>query len=474
MSLFRVHPVILSGGVGSRLWPMSRALYPKQFLPLMEETTMLAATVKRTSGDTFTDPIVVCNEDHRFIVAEQLRGEGIENPTIILEPAGRNTAAAAAIGAYSVLDRDPEGLILVMPSDHVISKPEAFLAAIERAIPAAQQGQSVTFGILPTAPETGYGYIRRGEESEIPDVLKVAQFVEKPNRERAEAFLATGEYLWNAGIFLFSARAFLDELTALSPQVARSVGNAWKASSQDLDFHRLDKELFSASPSVSVDVAVMEKTQKAVVVSCDMGWSDVGAWSSLWEISPKDDAQNVLQGDVMAVDVRNSYIRSEGDALTAVVGLDDVVVVATDDAILVTSKDHAQGVKTIVENLAAQKRQEHLSHSTVYRPWGSYRTVDLGHRFQVKMIVVYPGQSLSLQYHFHRAEHWIVVEGTARVTCGEKVFLLQENESTYIPIGSHHRLENPGRVPLRLIEVQSGSYLGEDDIVRIEDTYGRC
>jgi mannose-1-phosphate guanylyltransferase/mannose-6-phosphate isomerase len=471
----RIHPVVLSGGVGSRLWPMSRALYPKQLLPLTEEKPMLAATLARTSGAQFAAPVVVCNEEHRFIVAEQLRSQNCKPAAIILEPVGRNTAPATAIAALAVLEQDPNGLMLVMPSDHVIGVPDAFMGAIQQALPAAQAGRLVTFGITPKTPETGYGYIRAGAAlSSFPGVSGVDQFVEKPNLETAEGFLKQGGYFWNAGIFLFSAQSFLDELAVLGPDVLSAVQNAWTRAVQDLDFRRLDEGLFSAAPSISIDVAVMERTAKASVVPVDMGWSDVGAWPALWDISDKDAAGNVVLGDVMAVDVQGSYLRSEGGPLTAVVGLDDVVVVATDDAILVASKDHAQGVKEIVETLAAQGRTEHLAHSTVYRPWGTYRTIDHGNRFKVKQIVVYPGQTLSLQYHYHRAEHWIVVEGTARVTSGERVFLLQENESTYISAGTQHRLENPGCVPLRLIEVQSGAYLGEDDIVRLEDTYGRC
>lgn len=454
---------------------MSRALYPKQLLPLAESEPMLTATVRRTQSAEFAAPILVCNEAHRFIVAEQLRLQGVKEASIILEPVGRNTAPAVAVAALAVLDKDPDGLMLVMPSDHVIGKRDAFLQAIAQASVAAQGGKLVTFGITPNAPETGYGYIRAGEAcGQWPGVYAVDRFVEKPNRETAEGFLAEGGYSWNAGIFLFSARGLLQELEALSPEIVSAVRTAWTGSAQDLDFHRLEKEAFAAAPSLSVDVAVMERTRNAAVVPVDMAWNDVGAWPALWDIGEKDERGNVVQGDVMTVDVTGSYVRSEGGPLTAVVGLDDVIVVATDDAILVTSKDRAQGVKAVVEALDAQGRHEHLSHSTVYRPWGSYRTVDLGDRYQVKQIMVYPGHSLSLQYHFHRAEHWIVVEGTARVTCGEKVFLLQENESTYISAGTVHRLENPGCVPLRLIEVQSGSYLGEDDIVRLEDTYGRC
>jgi mannose-1-phosphate guanylyltransferase/mannose-6-phosphate isomerase len=454
---------------------MSRALYPKQLLPLTEQRPMLAATIARTSGGHFAAPLVVCNDEHRFIVAEQLRTLDCKAATIILEPIGRNTAPATAIAALAIAEKDPSGLMLVMPSDHVIGIPDAFMAAIDQALPAAASGLLVTFGIHPKAPETGYGYIRSGAASPtFPGVHQVERFVEKPNLETAEGFLCQGGYFWNAGIFLFSAQSFLAELSTLAPDVLAAAEAAWAQASHDLDFRRVDKDLFSAAPSVSIDVAVMEQTAKAAVVPVDMAWNDVGAWPALWEISEKDQAENVLLGDVMAIDVRRSYLRSEGGPLTAVVGLEDVVVVATDDAILVASKDHAQGVKKVVEALEKQGRSEHLSHSTVYRPWGTYRTIDHGNRFKVKQIVVYPGQALSLQYHYHRAEHWIVVEGTARVSSGDRVFLLQENESTYISAGTSHRLENPGCVPLRLIEVQSGAYLGEDDIVRLEDTYGRC
>lgn len=470
-----IHPVILSGGVGSRLWPMSRALYPKQLLPLVEDDPMLSVTAKRTLGDGFAAPIVICNDAHRFIVAEQLRSRSIKTSNIILEPVGRNTAPAAAIAALAVQDQDPEGLMLIMPSDHVIRDHAAFLKAIETATPAAKAGHLVTFGIAPNAPETGYGYIRAGAAmADLPGVHAVDRFVEKPDLATAQGFLADGGYSWNAGIFLFSAKGFLAELDALAPAVSAAARKSWATTSQDLDFRRLDKGAFAEAPSISIDVAVMESTSKAAIVPVDMAWNDVGSWPALWEISDKDQDDNVLLGDVMTVDVKGSYVRSEGGALTAVVGVDNVVVVATDDALLVTSKERAQGVKEIVETLNQRGRSEHQTHSTVFRPWGSYRTVDLGDRYQVKQIMVHPGESLSLQYHFHRAEHWIVVEGTARVTCGERTFLLQENESTYISAGTVHRLENPGCVPLRLIEVQSGSYLGEDDIVRLEDTYGRC
>lgn len=470
----RIHPVVLSGGVGSRLWPLSRALYPKQLLPLAGAEPMLAATVRRTVGEDFAAPLVVCNEAHRFIIAEQLRALGQQNSQIILEPEGRNTAPAVACAALAVLEQDPDGLMLVMPSDHVIGDLDAFHSAIAHGAQAALGGQLVTFGITPHSPETGYGYIRAGQPTENPAVFAVDRFVEKPNLALAQSFLAEGGYSWNAGIFLFSAQSWMNELDALAPAIATSARAAWAGRAQDLDFCRLDAPSFAQAPSVSIDVAVMEKTTRAVVVPVDMAWNDVGAWSALWDISPKDEANNVLIGDVMAEGVENSYLRCEGGPLTAVIGLKDVVVVTTDDAVLVTSQDRAQEVKKIVERLDAQGRHEHLTHTTVYRPWGSYRTIDLGDRFQVKQIVVSPGRTLSLQYHFHRAEHWIVVEGTARVTRGEETFLLKEDESTYISAGTVHRLENPGRVPLRLIEVQSGSYLGEDDIVRLDDTYGRC
>lgn len=475
MEKHAIYPVVLSGGVGTRLWPVSRALCPKQLLPLCSDRSMLVETTARVGdGALFRPPVVVCSETHRFMIAEQLREAAIEPAAIVLEPVGRNTAAAVVIGALAALERDPDALILVMPSDHVITEPAAFRAAVEKAAAAAALGRLVTFGITPTRPETGYGYIKGG--APLPDVdgvLAVERFVEKPDAATATGYLAEGSYAWNAGIFMFPAAALLAEVERHAPEVLEAVQRAWEGSVRDLDFCRLDAVSFTGCPSVSIDVAVMEKTDRAAVVPVAMGWSDVGAWDALWEVSAKDDAGNVLVGDVMTDGVSDSYVRSEPGRLTAVLGVKDVVVVATDDAVLVTDRARAQDVKKIVERLHASGRGEQVSHSTVHRPWGSYRTIDLGDRFQVKQIIVKPGAKLSLQYHHHRAEHWIVVEGTARVTCGERTFLLRENESTYISIGQPHRLENPGVIPLRLIEVQSGAYLGEDDIVRIEDTYGR-
>jgi len=471
-----IHPVILSGGSGSRLWPMSRAGYPKQFLALHgnTETTMLQATAKRTQKQGFAAPLLVCNEEHRFIVAEQLRVTGIEASDIILEPVGRNTAPAVAVAALRLSKHDPDALMLVMPSDHVILDEEAFHEAVAKAAAAAQQGALVTFGITPNGPETGYGYIQRGDERQgaVPGVYSVSRFVEKPDQSTAQQYLESGEYVWNSGIFLFSARTYLDSLEKYQPAMHEAASKALDGSQQDLNFCRLDAEAFAASPADSIDYAVMERTDQAAVVPVDMGWSDLGAWSALWEIEEKDTQGNVTRGDVLLHDTHNSYIHAD-HAMVAVAGLDNIIVVATDDAVLVADRTNAQDVKQLVEQLKLEGRDEHNLHTTVHRPWGCYRGIDLGERHQVKRITVNPGERLSLQMHYHRAEHWIVASGTALVTCGEKEFLLRENESTYIPMGETHRLENPGKVPLQLIEVQSGSYLGEDDIVRFEDGYGR-
>ncbi len=467
-----ITPVILSGGSGSRLWPMSRAAYPKQFLALSGEQTLIQQAALRVRGAGYTAPIIVSNEEHRFVVAEQLRQIGCDPAAILLEPVGRNTAPAVAIAALQAeaLGHD---LILVMPSDHVIRDQVAFDAAIQKAAQAARDGALVTFGITPDQPETGYGYIRAGAELDrFGGVHHVAAFVEKPNRETAEAYLAEGDYLWNSGIFLFSARTYLEELKAADPDMLAGCEAALNGSTRDLTFCRLDKAAFIAIRSDSIDYAVMEKTQRAAVVPIDMGWSDLGAWSALWNIGEKDDRGNVSRGDVVLSDVADSYIRSE-DRLVAVVGLENVAVITTDDAVLVARRDRVQDVKTIVDQLKHAGRTEATLHSTVHRPWGSYRGIDAGVRYQVKRITVAPGAQLSLQMHHHRAEHWIVVSGMARVTRGEEVFLLSENESTYIRPGQVHRLENPGKLPLHLIEVQSGGYLGEDDIVRFEDGYGR-
>ncbi|WP_336269494.1 mannose-1-phosphate guanylyltransferase/mannose-6-phosphate isomerase [Vreelandella arctica] len=468
-----ITPVILSGGSGSRLWPMSRAGYPKQFLSLAGNDSMLQATVKRVRGEAFSAPLLVCNEEHRFIVAEQLRNIDCTAKDIILEPIGRNTAPAVAVAALRLAEENPNTLMLVMPSDHVIQDETAFSNAVNRAAQAANEGALVTFGITPSAPETGYGYIKyAGQWQRHEGVHSVAQFVEKPDHATAQAYVEDGHYLWNSGIFLFTAKAYLNELEGSNPEMVQAAKQALANNETDLNFLRLEKEAFSASPSDSIDYAVMEKTAHAAVVPVEMGWSDLGAWSALWEIQPKDENGNATQGDVMLHDTRNSYVHAD-HKLVAVAGLENVIVVATDDAVLVADRNNAQDVKQLVEQLKAQGRDEHSLHTTVHRPWGCYQGIDLGERYQVKRITVQPGEKLSLQMHYHRAEHWIVVSGTAKVTIGENATLLRENESTYIPMGETHRLENPGKVPLHLIEVQSGSYLGEDDIVRFEDGYGR-
>lgn len=472
-----IYPVILSGGSGSRLWPMSRAGYPKQFLALHGEdgTTMLQATAKRVQRPNFSNPLFVCNEEHRFILAEQLRQVDIKPDGIILEPVARNTAPAVAVAALRLSQKQPDALMLVMPSDHVILDEASFHKAVEAAAKAAAGGALVTFGITPTLPETGYGYIQRGQswKGDVNGVYDVSRFVEKPDLQTAKQYLDSGDYVWNSGIFLFRADAYMEALKRYQPDILEAARAAIDNSQEDLNFCRLDESAFSASPSNSIDYAVMEHTDNAAVVPVDMGWSDLGAWSSLWDIEQKDDQGNVSTGDVLLHDTRNSYVRAD-HGMVAVSGLDDVIVVATDDAVLVVDRHNAQGVKELVEQLKRDGRGEHLLHTTVHRPWGCYRGIDLGERHQVKRITVKPGERLSLQMHYHRAEHWIVASGTALVTSGDKEFLLRENESTFIPMGQTHRLENPGKVPLDIIEVQSGSYLGEDDIVRFEDGYGRA
>ncbi len=469
-----ITPVILSGGSGSRLWPLSRAGYPKQFLSLAGENTMLQETARRVAGSRFADPLIICNEEHRFIVAEQLRNQPRQPSDIILEPLGRNTAPAVAVAALRLAKQNENALMLVMPSDHVIRNTPAFLTAVENAAAAARCGALVTFGITPHQPETGYGYIKRaGQWGAHEGVHAVEQFVEKPDVATAQGYLEVGDYLWNSGIFVFTAKAYLNELEGSHPEMITACRRALTEGERDLTFCRLSAEAFAASPADSIDYAVMEKTQRAAVVPVDMGWSDLGAWSALWEVEQKDQNGNATRGDVLLHDTRNSYVHSD-HPLVAVAGLENIVVVATDDAVLVADRHNAQDVKQLVERLKAEGRDEHNLHTTVHRPWGCYRGIDLGERHQVKRITVKPGERLSLQMHYHRAEHWIVASGTALVTCGEKQFLLRENESTYIPMGETHRLENPGKVPLHIIAVQSGSYLGEDDIVRFEDGYGRA
>ncbi len=467
-------PVILSGGAGTRLWPLSRELYPKQFLPLVGERTMIQETALRTAGlPGLSGPIVVCNEAHRFLVAEQLRQVGVEPRSILLEPVGRNTAPAVAVAALAALRGKPgdgEPLLLVLPADHVLADNAAFRRTVEAAVPAARAGRLVTFGVVPTQPETGYGYIRRGAGA--GPVRPVAEFVEKPDAARARAFLESGEYFWNSGMFLLPARGYLAELGRLDPAMLDACRRAFEAASTDLDFVRLDKAAFESCRAQSIDYAVMEKTALASVVPLAAGWSDVGSWASLQDALQPDAGGNVTRGDVVVEDATGCLLFAT-DRLVAAVGLADHVVIETKDAVMVAPKARVQDVKRLVERMKKAGRSEPGLHREVFRPWGSYDSVDAGPRFQVKRLTVKPGARLSLQKHAHRAEHWVVVKGTARITRDEEVFLLQENESTYIPIGAVHRIENPGTDLLQIIEVQSGGYLGEDDIVRIEDTYGR-
>jgi len=467
MTTTTITPVILSGGSGTRLWPLSRELYPKQLLKLVGNHTMLQDTVLRLGGLKAGAPVVVCNDSHRFLVAEQLRQLGIKPRAIVLEPIGRNTAPAIALAAFAA---DPDALLLVLPADHVIVDVAAFQAAIALAVPAAQAGRLVTFGIVPGAPETGYGYIRRGAAQ--GSAYAIAQFVEKPDLTRAQQFVDSGEYYWNSGMFLFKASRYLQELTAHAPDIADAARAAGLAAEPDLDFVRINKAAFELCRSESIDYAVMEKTADAVVVPLDAGWSDVGSWDALHQASAADADGNVFMGDIVAEDSTGCYLHSESRLVTAV-GLRDHVVVETKDAIMVAPRDRVQDVKKLVARLKAEGRYEHSLHREVARPWGSYDSIDSGDRFQVKRLTIKPGAVLSLQLHHHRAEHWVVVAGTAQITRGDEVFLLEENQSTYIPLGVKHRVENPGKIPLHIIEVQSGTYLGEDDIVRFEDRYGR-
>jgi mannose-1-phosphate guanylyltransferase/mannose-6-phosphate isomerase len=464
-------PVLLSGGVGSRLWPVSREAYPKQFLPLAGDDSMLVDTLQRTAALGGSAPMVVCNEEHRFIVAEQLRSCGVEQGEIVLEPIGRNTAPAVAIAALQALKSDANAVLLVLPADHIILDTAAFTKAVEEALPLAEQGRMVTFGVVPDKPETGYGYIRRGARLSGAGYA-IDSFVEKPDIATAESYLASGDYLWNSGMFLLGASAYIDELRSLASEMLEACEKSLAGASDDLDFVRLDADAFGACPSDSIDYAVMEKTDKGAVLALDCGWSDVGAWSALWEVGERDENGNVVTGDVLLDQCKGSFIRSES-RLIAATGVEDLVVVETTDAVLIADRNRVQDVKNLVNALKAQGRSETKLHARVYRPWGSYESLVVSDRFQVNRIVVNPGQKLSLQKHHHRAEHWVVVGGTGEVTCEDKVFMLAEDESTYIPLGHKHRLANPGQIPLEIIEVQSGTYLGEDDIVRYEDVYGR-
>ncbi len=475
-------PVILSGGSGTRLWPLSRELYPKQLLPLVGKSTMLQATVARLAGiPDITGPLIVANESHRFMIAQQMQQINAAPSAIMLEPVGRNTAPAAAAAALHASLEGKDPILLVLPADHLIRDTIAFQAAVAEGVQHAMDGKLITFGIVPNSPETGYGYIKKGREIKIKgkgketlsSAFHVARFEEKPIPAKAKSFVRSGDYLWNSGMFMFRASAYLKELKRHAPEILKACEKAVKKSVKDFDFLRLDEKAFSKCPGDSIDYAVMEKTKAAIVIPLDAGWSDVGSWSSLWEVLPKNKQGNAFSGDVLAHDLKNSFIFA-GNRLVAAVGMKDCIIVETSDAVLVTHKDDAQKVKHIVEELKKQKRDEAVLHRRVNRPWGAYECIDSSDRFQVKRITVNPGARLSLQKHMQRAEHWIVVKGTARVTRGKDVMTLRENESTYIPLGVKHRLENPGSIPLELIEVQSGRYLGEDDIVRFEDAYGRA
>ena len=466
-------PLILSGGSGTRLWPVSRRNLPKQFLALAGRGTLFQQTVARTQQlADVTAPIVVASEDHRFLAADQLLEAGVEGATIVLEPLARNTAPAIALGALQALEQDDDALLLVLPADHLIGDTRSFVNVVTQAVPLAEQGWLVTFGIRPERPETGFGYIRRAEPIDGHG-FAVQQFVEKPDLTTAQSYLDDGNYDWNSGMFLFKASRYLEELASFAPEMLAAVREAHAKATSDLDFVRIDRDAFARVRDDSIDYAVMEKTRRAAVIPVSCGWSDIGSWSALWLTGEKDPQGNLLEGDTLAIDTENSLLRSHQRHLIASVGVKDLIVVTTPDATLVAHRDAAQDVKKIVEQLKAAGRSEHSLHRVVHRPWGNYDSLEEGERFQVKRIQVKPGASLSLQKHHHRAEHWIVVSGTAEVTCDDRVFLLGENQSTYIPLGSVHRLRNPGKVPLELIEVQSGSYLGEDDIIRLDDVYGR-
>lgn len=478
-------PIILSGGSGTRLWPLSRKQRPKQFLPVIDDETLFQSTVSRLQTFENLDiPLVVCNEEHRFLVAEQLRQLPCSNQGIILEPLARNTAPALALAALECIKKDPDAMLLVLPADHIIRDLSVFHLAIQTGQEFAEKNHLVTFGIVPTTPETGYGYIQflkecNSDNEKITDNrftskrgYLVKRFVEKPSVEIAKDYCQSGEYLWNSGMFLFRADVYLNSLKKHQLSVFRACEKAMGSTSRDGDFIRIDENAFAASPNISIDYAVMENTKKAAVIPLDAGWSDVGAWSAVWEVGDKDIHGNVKRGDSRFHGSTNNLVYSE-KPLVSLLGVDNLVVIDTKDATLVAHRDKVQDVKIIVEQLKLEKRPEAILHREVFRPWGSYESIDSGQRFQVKRITVKPGATLSLQKHHHRAEHWTIVSGTAEVTCNEKVFLLTENQSTYIPLGATHRLTNPGKVLLELIEVQSGSYLGEDDIVRYEDEYGR-
>lgn len=467
-------PVILSGGSGTRLWPLSRKNLPKQFLALTGSATLFQQTVTRTGAlEGVSAPIVVCSEEHRFLVAEQLRELHVEGASILLEPMARNTAPAIALAAWQAIGTNPDAVLLVLPADHLIGDTDSFANAVNTAMPLAQQGWLVTFGIRPNGPETGFGYIKRAEALDEA-AFRVERFVEKPDAATAKQYVTAGDYEWNSGMFLFKASRYLEELQQYAPKMHAATKTAHEHAKADLDFVRADKDAFATSPDNSIDYAVMEKTTRAAVVPVSCAWSDIGSWDALWAASKHDADGNRLEGDVIAIDSHDCFVRSAPRRLVAALGLHDIVIVDTPDAVLVAPRSRVQDVKLLVDKIKSAGRQEHMFHRKVYRPWGSYDSIDMGERFQVKRIVVKPGAALSLQKHHHRAEHWVVVSGTAEVTRDEEVFLLTENQSTYLPLGCVHRLRNTGKMPLELIEVQSGSYLGEDDIVRLEDVYGRA
>ncbi|MHC1725847.1 MAG: mannose-1-phosphate guanylyltransferase/mannose-6-phosphate isomerase [Syntrophobacteraceae bacterium] len=472
-------PVILSGGVGSRLWPLSREHLPKQLMPIMGgEYSLFQKTLMRLWDIPLAEhPLIVCNESHRFMAAAQMQAINMEHSGIILEPVGRNTCPAITVAAIAALRNGEDPNLLVLPADHLIQDTKLFASAVQMGNDLASSGNIITFGIVPDRPETGYGYIKMGNRisgaDSNGDAYLVSEFAEKPEYEIACSYVDSKEFLWNSGMFMFRASAYLHELEQFAPEILKACSESYENAQQDLDFIRLGESAFTACPSISIDYAVMEKTPRAVVIPLEVGWSDVGSWLSLHEVCGKDECHNVITGDVVLEDVRNCYIHSE-NRLVAALGVENQIIIETKDAVLVSSIDRSQDVKLIVSRLKKEMREEALSHSRTYRPWGSYELIDNGDRFKVKRITVNPGASLSRQMHYHRAEHWIVVRGTARITRGEEVFLLNEDQSTYIPWGTQHRLENPGKIPLELIEVQSGSYLGEDDIQRFDDVYGRC
>jgi mannose-1-phosphate guanylyltransferase/mannose-6-phosphate isomerase len=477
-----VVPIILSGGTGSRLWPLSRELNPKQFLPLVSKNSMLQETLIRLQNNNSVetspvgievDPVIVCNVDHRFLAAEQLRQIDYSDPAIILEPEGRNTAPAICVAAMHLIAQNQDPIMLVLPADHVISNVDSFHQTLAQGNELAKQGKLVTFGISAASPETGYGYIQQGQMIDKQNnAFLISRFVEKPDKQTALSYIESGDYLWNSGMFMFRSSVFIEELQKYQPKMVKCCRESLELAKNDFDFIHLDKASFLSSPADSIDYAVMEKTDHAVVIPLDANWSDVGSWDALWEIGNKDSQGNVCQGDLILEQVNNSYIHADY-RLVAAIGMKDCIIIETADALLVADKNQAQKVKSIVQTLKTRKRNEAMLHQRVYRPWGSYETLDEEYRFKVKRIIVNPGSTLSLQMHHHRAEHWVIVRGTAKITQADKEFILTEDQSTYIPLGTTHRLENPGVIPLEIIEIQSGSYLGEDDIVRFSDQYGR-